>query len=280
VLAVAALAALAILAANPEAVRTRLELAYRWIPAGLLVMLVVVYARHRRGGADAQPRLRLLCTFLTLGLLVALPSYGQFMPYATIFGSESTYAMPVAAVFLVWLHAEELPRLAPAARGLGLAWIVFLVIAGTALVVRDARSETTTVRGPHGALAEPPVTGVPLDAALQTIVQRTRPGEPVLLGPQLTGLYVMSGRSDPLRTLSLIPGALDGVRGEQAAIRRMGGVRLAIIDRRPFTEYGHGAFGTTFDRELDTWIRRHFRHVETLRGAGAAPRTLDVWIKE
>ncbi len=276
----AGVAAIALLAANPEAVRSRLDLAYAWIPAGAAIALGVVLARYRRAADVDQSRLRLLATFLTLLVVLALPVYGQFVPYATVFSSKSAYVMPAAAIFLVWLHGEELARFAPLARGLGMAFVAFLVVAGTALAVRDARGETATVRAANGTLSAAPAIAPALQGALDVIRDRTRPGDPVLLGPQLTGLYVMSGRTDPLPTLSLLPGALDGPAAEHEAIRGLGDVRLAILDRRPFTEYGHGAFGSTFDQELARWVRSNFTRQVTLRGAGPTPRIFDVWTKE
>jgi hypothetical protein len=95
----------------------------------------------------------------------------------------------------------------------------------------------------------------------------------------MTSLYVMADRRDPLPQLSLLPGALATAADEDRAIARMRGVRVAIIDRTPQTTYEHGAFGTTFDQRLAAWLRREFRRVATVRGAGSQPRTLDVWIR-
>ena len=74
---------------------------------------------------------------------------------------------------------------------------------------------------------------------------------------------------DPLPT----PADQDG------AIARLARVRLAVIDRRPFSEYGHGAFGTTFDQRIAAWLRRDFVRVDVLRGAGPESRTIDVWTR-
>ena len=108
-----------------------------------------------------------------------------------------------------------------------------------------------------------------------------RPGEPVLLAPQLTALYALSERTDPLPQISLLPGALPTVRAQRAAIAalRASGVRVAVTDRRQFTEYGHTTFGESFDRTLAAWLHRSFVHVATLTAPGPDGRTLDVWIK-
>ena len=57
----------------------------------------------------------------------------------------------------------------------------------------------------------------------------------------------------------------------------MSGVRIAVTDRRPLTEYGRGAFGTDFNRRIGAWLRSDFRRVTTLRGAMDGAPTLDVW---
>jgi hypothetical protein len=99
----------------------------------------------------------------------------------------------------------------------------------------------------------------------------------VLLAPQATALYTLSGRTNPLPELSLLPGTLPTERSEAAAIDRMAGVRIAITDRRALTEYGQGAFGETFNRRLGAWLRTEFRRVATFRGAAESGVTLDLW---
>jgi hypothetical protein len=42
-------------------------------------------------------------------------------------------------------------------------------------------------------------------------------------------------------------------------------------------EYGNGAFGTTFDRVLNTWVTTHFHRVATVSGSGERPLQLDIW---
>jgi len=102
----------------------------------------------------------------------------------------------------------------------------------------------------------------------------------VLLAPQLTALYVMSDRRDPLPQLSLLPGTLPTARAEQDAIARMRDVRLVVTDPTPLRTYAHGPFGTTYDRQIAAWLRRDFRLVERVRGSGAEARALDIWIRK
>jgi hypothetical protein len=94
-------------------------------------------------------------------------------------------------------------------------------------------------------------------------------------------LYPLSGRSDPLPEISLLPGALSGAGEEERAIGILARsrVRLAITDRHPFTEYGQSSFGVSFDQRLARWIKARFIHVATLRPQGASSHTLDVWLR-
>jgi hypothetical protein len=147
------------------------------------------------------------------------------------------------------------------------------------LVVHDAAQETVTVAGAHGSMTALPADGAAYQAAIDTIQSQTRPGEAVLLAPQMTSLYVMSGRADPLPEISLLPGTLADAAAERSAIKRLqtSGVRLVITDRAAQTTYDQGPFGETYDTQLGRWIRTNFRPTAVLRGDGPNPRTLDVW---
>jgi hypothetical protein len=118
--------------------------------------------------------------------------------------------------------------------------------------------------------------------ALDAVARHTRPGDPILLAPQLSALYVLASRPNPLPQISLLPGALVPGTGEQAAIATLTkeNVRLAIVDRRPLSEYGQGAFGSSFDRELGSWLGTDFERITTLAPTdGRGGHTLDVWLR-
>lgn len=269
---------LVVLAANPEAVRSRVEWGYHWIPAGALVALIALVWMGRRKGHVWAPReqVALLCTaFLAV---LAAKTYAAFDPHPNpAFPQFATYAMPFAAIWLAWLALEVLPRGNGAVRMASLAVLAGLALISVTLVLHDARAETFTVSGPHGTIAASPAQGPAYQGALDAIVARTKPGDPVLLAPQLTALYTLSGRTDPLPELSLLPGALPTPASEEAAIARMRDVDVAVIDRRPLTEYGHGRFGTTFDTRIAAWLRSNFHRTATFAGAGPSAATLDLW---
>jgi len=265
---------LVLLAVNPEAIRSRLDHAYAWVPAGAALATVVLVSRSRAWSAQEQAAL-LLSAALTV---VAAKTYAAFDPHPNPrFSQFATYALPLAALLMVWLHLEVLPRRRTPVRQLGAAWLAALLVACAVLVVRDARAETVTVQGVGGSIAAEPADGAAYQAVLDAIAQRTRPGEPVLLAPQMSALYTLADRPNPLPAISLLPGFLPDARAELDAIDRMRDVRLVVTDRRPLTEYGQGAFGVTYNRRLGAWLRSDFRRVATFRGVGTDAVTLDLW---
>jgi hypothetical protein len=269
-----ALLFLAVLAVKPDTVRFHLlEWAWAWVPLGAWVAVGALAWR----GRDPISRAVLLPVFVLA--IVATTTYADFLPIPNALHPNTIpYVLPLAAVFLAWLHGRVLAR-SPGAAALGATWLALLALAGGVLVVKDARAETETVRGAHGTMTARPAEAAALQQALTTIERVTRPGEPVLLAPQMTALYVMADRRDPLPQLSLLPGALATRADEDRAIARMRNVRAVVVDRTPLTSYGHGPFGTTFDTRLAAWLKRDFRRASTVSGTGADPRTLDVWIR-
>lgn len=264
---------LAVLAARPDTVRYYLEFAWAWVPAGAWVAAGALAWR----GRDARAR-AVLAPVLVLAV-VATTTYADFLPIPNALHPNAVpYVLPLAAVFLAWLHGRALARDRGAA-ALGAGWLALLALGAGGLVVHDAGAETATVRAPHGSMTARPADAAALQQAVTTIERLTRPGEPVLLAPQMTSLYVMADVRNPLPQLSLLPGTLATPTDEERAIARMRDVRLVVIDRTPLETYEHGAFGTTFATRLAAWLRDDFRRAETLRGAGPDARALDVWIR-
>ena len=269
---------LGVLAAKPDTVRYYLEYAYAWIPAGAWVAVGACAwrFRHRRGSWDATAQVELLAV-LFLAVL-ATKSYASFLPQPNPdFPPDTPYMLPFAGAFLAWLHLQVLPRGSDTGRRLGAAWLALLVTASAVLVVGDARKETFTIAGAHGQLTAHAADGPVYQRALDMIERATAPGEPVLLAPQMTSLYVISGRTDPLPQLSLLPGTLAG--GSREAVARMNErhVQLAITNRTPLETYEHGAFGETFAQGVARWLESDFRRTAVLRGSGTDPLVLDVW---
>ena len=252
--------------ADLEATRSALQLVYGWLPGGAAVAVIVLAVR-RRGSADAIA--------LSIALAIAggttYAAFYLFSPRA----QTAVYFAPLAAVFLAALHLRWLPRTRQQV-ALGATWLAFLAAVGIALAVKDGRAETAVVSGVGGTLRVAPADAAAFQGALASVAALTRPGEPVLFAPQLSALSVLSGRPDPLPQISLLPGALSSVAAEQQAIARLDAadVQVIVTDDHAFTEYGHGSFGTTFDKTLATWISRNFKPSGTFPGP---THTLVVW---
>jgi hypothetical protein len=290
ILAVVGVGLLLTLAVRPETMRFYLKPAFGWLPAGAVVasVLLVRSALRGRGGPWTTPAQVELLVGLML-VAFAYSAYAQYWPYPNpSFPQETAYAMPVVALFLVAVHARAIPRTglaeARTLRLLGTAWIGLLGVICAGLLVHDARKESVMVHGVNGTIAANAVDGPVYQAAVDVIQSLTHRSEPILLAPQMTAIYVMTGRQDPLAQLSLLPGALRDDDAQRAAIQAMddGGVRLAIVDRRPLTRYDHGAFGIEYDRLVGAWLHKSFSHIKTLSGPSAGtqePRILDVWLR-
>jgi hypothetical protein len=264
--------------ANPEALRHGLQFVWGWIPAGAVAAAAVVLVRLRRRGAGERRVARTELAVLVALAAFAATTYAGFFLYAP-HAQTAVYAVPLAAAFVARLHLVELAR-SRQAYALGIAWLAFLVVAGVGLTLKDARAEAAAVAGPAGLLRESPDKARAYGAAVNWIETRTRPGEPVLLAPQMTWLYAASGRTNPLPDISLLPGALGDADGERAAIAQLerAQVRVAVIDRRPFPGFGHTAFGRSYQPVLGAWIERNFVRAATAAGGPAGP-ALELWVR-
>jgi hypothetical protein len=242
---------------RPEAVRRALELGWGWIPAGAAVAAIVV-ARTRRRTLDAEAQVALvLCTLLAV---MALKSYAAFFPFPNRWSSQqAVYAMPFAAAFLAWLHGRVLPAARPGAAAPSVALVAALAVASVVLLAGDARRESATVSGPLGSLHATPAEHDAYQPALDALMADSGRDDAVLLAPQMTWAYTLTGRANPLPQLSLLPGALPTAAAERTAIARMGLVRVALIDERSFAIYGASTFGShDFNPIVGAWLRRTF----------------------
>jgi hypothetical protein len=269
--AVVAAATLVVLAAAARGPNTTahdlLDLAFRGLPAVAIALLAVDLRRVLRGDARARSDI-VLSAFVAVA---ALRTYALFLP-----GSQSLYVLPAAAVLAVRLHVREVARW-PGARTAGVVWLALVVLLVASLSVKDAHRETGTVRAAHGTFRSAPADAVALQAAVDAIERSTRPGDPILVGPQLDALTVLTGRTPALRQADLLPGTLTADGGEAAAIARIDrlGVRIAVIDRQPLSDYGTGSFGTSYDRRLGAAIARRFQLMRRIPGANGLE--IEIW---
>jgi Dolichyl-phosphate-mannose-protein mannosyltransferase len=275
--AVAGLLAVGVAAVKPDGLRDGFYYVWGWIPVGAIVAVAVLLVRFRRG-----PRAGSTSADIQLPAAVALAILAATCLAFTFHGwrpQMAVYYAPLAAILLVRLHLVELAR-GRAAYALGVAWVTFAAAGGLYLALNEAGRERMTVRGPGGSLAEAPAEGALYQRALDAIAAHSRPGEPILVTPLMTGLYVVADRTSPLRQISTLPSGLPTRADERAAIARLerADVRLAITDAsRRWPGYGHTTFGDSFQRELAGWIEDRFRRVERI--GGGSGRRLDVWVR-
>ena len=248
---------------RPEVLRHGLHFAWGWIPAGAVVVAVVLLRRRAQDGAAETIALAVL----------AGTTYAAFFVEASS-PQMAVYAVPLAASFLVRLHLTELRT---AAR-LGTIWLAFLAAATVGLTLKDARAENVSVKGPGGTLVESAGKARVYQQALDAVARNSKPGDAILVAPQLTWMYALSQRENPLPQLSLLPGTLGSSADARAAIATLERrhVRLVLVDRRTYAGYGHTSFGGSFDRLLADWIRSHFAQIAALRDAATSP-TIYVW---
>jgi hypothetical protein len=264
--------------ADPEALRHGLKFAYGWIPAGAVLAAVLLVRKvSRTNDRDRSAHLELGIAVVLA--VVAAATYAAFYVHA-FFPQMAVYALPLAAVFLACLHLRQLAT----SRGtalLGVAWLTFLAAAGIGLTLKDARGESATIHGSGGSIAANPEQAAVYEQALSWIERSTAPHAQILLAPQLTWLYAVSERRNPLPELSLLPGALADPGSERATIRRLAHARVPLIvtERRTFPGYGHTHFGGSFDRDLAAWIRSHYRHAALLGSEGPAEDAVDIWLR-
>jgi hypothetical protein len=280
-LAVAVLGGLGFVAVSvvkPDGLRDAFYYIWGWIPLAAAVVAVLAIVRARRpGGWTVRGQAELLGA-VTLAVL-AITTYSGFVTHGWR-PSMAVYYVPLAAILLVRLHLVELAR-NRAALAIGAAWVAFVAAACVGLTLKDANAESVLVRGSNASLAETPAEARLFQAAVNEIEGATKPGDRIFVTPMMTGLYVLTGRSSPLREISMLPGALPTLEDERAAVARLdaASVRLVVTDRREWKGYGHGAFGDTFQKHVAAWLHDNFDLKRTLRGSGGDPRTLDIWTR-
>jgi hypothetical protein len=262
---------------RPETLRYWLQDVYGWIPLGAVAFILYLLFRHRtrkvRWSADQQIALAVTVVLAVLAAKV----YAAFFIHSTR-PQHAVYAVPFAAVFIARLHLVELSRWRNAA-ALGAGWLAFLATAAFGLTVHDARAESVSVHGSGGALSALPAEGRAYQRVLSWIERNTPSGTPIFVAPQLTWLYTLSERPSAVPQLSLLPGALVDPEDQRAVISRLerADVRVAVIDRRRYVEYGHTSFGRSFGVQVDRWLRRNFARVMAVSPAGDQDRQVEIW---
>jgi hypothetical protein len=275
VLALCGVLVIAVALDRSEATRHGLEYVYGWIPAGAAAAAVFYGVWALRGRVSGVVAEASVLVAVPLALLAA-KEYASFQMDAP-HPQPAVYALPLAAVFLVALHM----RLAGDnvwARRAAVVWLAFVAAATAGLALKDARAESVVVHGPGGSIRAATADGAVFERTVAAVTAHSQPGAPVLVAPQLTWLYALADRSDPLPQLSLLPSALPTVDAQQKVISELDAarVKLAVIDMRQFPEYGHTFFGGSFDRVLAAWLHQNFHRVAAITAPGSS-HVIVIW---
>jgi len=208
--------------ADPSAA-ARAPVRLGWIPGGPLGSLYSLRRGLRRDSGQATwPRSpRSLCsprrTYTVLAFDGAANGDLMRSTRSAVLRADSSHRIR---------HSRE-------ARLLGAVWLAALAVA-VWLVLKDAHRESATVRGPAARCAQRlrrRATG-----CLGWIERTTKPGEPILLAPQMLAIRI-SGRATRARGLAA-PGVCWWRRDAEPV--RTEGAGFAWRDRRrTFTQYGH-----------------------------------------
>jgi len=278
-IAAVAAAVLAVAAVDPEAARSKLQWVIGGFPAAsaIAACAIVIFVLRRRHAL--APREEAFAAVVVVAAVLAAKTYDGFF-FLADHAQPAVYVAPFVLVALARLHLVDLAR-TRSAYAAGAAWLAVIAVVCVGLTIKDGRAQSANIAGPGGSMRVTPAEATVYRAAIGAIDSSTRPGEPILIAPQLTALYTLTGRTDPLPQISLVPGALPTAADERAAIDALehANVRLALTDRHSFSDYGQTRFGASFDRVLASWIRRHFNHAALLRPGGGVDHTLDVWVR-
>jgi hypothetical protein len=231
-----------------------LMLGMTWLPALALGLATWCAVRFLRRGASplggSWP--------VDLALVGAAAALG--LRAYNAFATEGSYAVYYAAplVLLLGILHQRLADRWPEARtaAAGALAAVAAGLASYALLGLYA-DQTTTVHTPRGTFVTSQAAAGPIEDAVAAVVSATRPGEAILAGPADGGLYFMADRRPGLYEVMLLPGLLDTVADERAAIEtlRRRGVRVAVIGARDFTVWGWPRFGEDYNGTLGAYLR-------------------------
>lgn len=248
----------------------RLLLPMSWLPVAAAVGGMLALRSLLR--ADAPPLGRSWTADIALAagaVAFALRAYNEFTTdiYATYFA-----ALPllVAAIGHQRL-ADRWPDARPVAMGaLGVAAVALAVHAYVGLY-RDNNTRVHTARGSYVASDR----AAPQIQRTVDLIQRITPRrDPLLALPDDPGLHFMTDRPPALYEITFLPGTLDSVADERAAIRRLERDRppLVVLGARRFDQYGRPEIGVDFNRLLLDYVRRAYRPAARFGDVDNPPR--------
>jgi hypothetical protein len=217
----------------------------------LIVAVIVGVAFVRRRRAPLTGNWAFDLALAAAAVVLCSRAYDQF----TMSSAAPYYAAP-ALLLLGLLHQRLADRL-PAAR-VAIVGALGVVAAGIALynVVALYGDKHTVVHTAAGSYVANDDSAAAEQRTIDFVRTHTRPGEPLLALPADGGLYFFTNRPPALYDDAALPGLLDSVADEHAAIARLQRehVRYAVISDRDTKAFETGPFLTGYNRVLGAYV--------------------------
>lgn len=143
-----------------------------------------------------------------------------------------------------------------------------LMIAGCLIVVvmvtsapRGAKAQLVSVQTDIGNLRAGRHTAKILKSAIAFLKEKNSRGESVMMVPEDTMLYVLSGTRAPTRVNAFVPGILVPGAMTEELFREIDckPVQYLLWSSRTFSEYGVPVFGRDFNRELAQFLTSRYK---------------------
>jgi hypothetical protein len=232
---------------------TQLLIGMSWLPvlaAGAAVVVGLAFLR-RRPAPLISGSWGLDLALVAAAVLLCSRAYDEF----TMSSAAPYYAAP--AVLLLGVLHQRLADRWPAAR-VAILGSLGVVAAGIVLynTVALYGDKTTVVHTAAGSYVANDRSAPAEQQAIDYLRRNTAPGEPILALPADGGLYFFANRPPALYDMAALPGLLDTVADERAAIARLQRehVRYAVVSARDTAAFETGAFGTGYNRVLGSYI--------------------------
>jgi hypothetical protein len=225
-----------------------------WLPAlGLIVAAFALRGLIRRDSAPLGRSWPADLALIVAAAGLGLRAYNAF----TTYGSYAAYYAAPLVLLLGILHAKVATRRPNAAvavyAALGLAAVGLSAYALGGLYRHDG----TPVHTARGTFKTSAALAAALTPALRAVDKLSAPGEKILAAPLDGGIYFMTDRRPALRELSVLPGLIVSPAEQRAAVARLrrGGVSVALLGARDFSDWGSGTFGTDYDPLIGAYLR-------------------------
>lgn len=217
----------------------------------LVVAALVVAAFVRRRRAPLSGDWALDLALAAAAVVLCSRAYDQF----TMSSAAPYYAAP--AVLLLGLLHQRLADRYSSAR-VAIIGALGVIAAGIALynVFALYGDKHTVVHTAAGSYVANDDSAAAEQRTIDFVRSHTRPGEPLLALPADGGLYFFANRPPALYDDAALPGLLDSVADERAAIARLQRehVRYAVISDRDTKAFETGPFLTGYNRVLGSYV--------------------------